>query len=246
MDGYQNWSRDSLSNYTDNFLVSPADPVGDLVFIMCQEKCFRNSFCTVSRHSTYFQRPGIYAIDDQTPETIGAYLYFNERLVLSPDPERTTPFSSNLPDSWEMKTTLSQKLHLWDICGSFGNYLLRRYVEEHIGDILANWRHYYRHPVVHHRLENPEWCILDNFGAAYQLCIDMRWDLQASAIVQSFVQNITNDEWEEYEDNLVDEFLAFFWHAENGLAELRGRLTELEAVVSVLEEVLAGERRPLQ
>ncbi|KAH9231791.1 hypothetical protein K456DRAFT_38665 [Colletotrichum gloeosporioides 23] len=222
MNGPQNWSRESLPNYTDNFLVSPADLDESLIYIQCQEKLFRISFSTIRKYSTYFQRPGtVYVIDNQTPETVGAYLYFNERLVFSPDPEHITPFSSVLPDSWEMKTTLAQKLHLWNICGQFGNYLLRRYVEQHIGDILTDWRHYYRHPVDHDRLENPEWCVLDNFGAAYQLCVDMRWDIQASAIVQSFVRNIKDDEWDDWEENLVEESLTFFWRAENGLAEIR-------------------------
>ncbi|KAF4856218.1 hypothetical protein CGCSCA4_v001078 [Colletotrichum siamense] len=254
MNGPQNWSRESLPNYTDNFLVSPADLDESLIYIQCQEKLFRISFSTMRKYSTYFQRPGaVYVIDDQTPETVGAYLYFNERLVFSPDPEHITPFSSVLPDSWEMKTTLAQKLHLWDICGQFGNYLLRRYVEQHIGDILTNWRHYYRHPVDHDGLKNPEWCVLDNFGMAYQLCVDMRWDLQASAIVQSFVRNIRDDEWDDWEENLVEESLEFFWRAENGLAEIREaqrlaearqaqQLGEVRSAVDIyVGGVLAGE-----
>ncbi|KAJ0363490.1 hypothetical protein COL26b_012960 [Colletotrichum chrysophilum] len=228
MNGPQNWSRESLPNYTDNFLVSPADLDESLIYIQCQEKLFRISFSTIRKYSTYFQRPGtVYVIDDQTPETVGAYLYFNERLVFSPDPEHITPFSSVLPDS--------------------------RYVEQHIGDILTDWRHYYRHPVDHDRLENPEWCVLDNFGAAYQLCVDMRWDIQASAIVQSFVRNIKDDEWDDWEENLAEESLTFFWRAENGLAEIREaqrlaeardaqQLGEVRSAVDIyVDGVLAGE-----
>ncbi|KAF4477583.1 hypothetical protein CGGC5_v013348 [Colletotrichum fructicola Nara gc5] len=241
MNGPQNWSRESLPNYTDNFLVSPADLDESLIYIQCQEKLFRISFSTIRKYSTYFQRPrAVYVIDDQTPETVGAYLYFNERLVFSTAPEHITPFSSVLPDSWEMKTTLAQKLHL-------------RYVEQHIGDILTNWRHYYRHPVDHDRRKNPQWCVLDNFGAAYQLCVDMRWDLQASAIVQSFVRNIRDEEWDHWQENVVDESLAFFWRAENGLAEIREarhlaevreaqQLGEVRSAVDIyVKGVLAGE-----